>query len=754
VTPSRDPEALAAELTRRDAELAALDAIGRLAARSPDPAAFLDETARIVEERTGCAGAAVYVLDDAGRALVLVHQRGLPTEIAARVARAPVKAPAIFTTSQSDADVVPTSIYPEPFQVVFEATGIRTEARVPLVVGSRIVGVFAVGFRDPETSHAAVHLRFLRAVGALVAAVIESDRNLGDLRRRVAELTLLNDLAVASAQLNPVLLLDGALRRIADVLGCAMGAAFVREGESLENVALFGVRPEAAPAARSIPVGRGPCGDAVQRREVLAWSDPEELGGPFAENMRGEGIHGVVGVPLLTKEEPVGGLVLGRRTERPFAPEELRFLHALGSQLGVAVENARLYAAARRQVAHLEAVRALAHRVFMTPAGDADALLADGCRETARALDARAWAAYLVSPDGETLRYRAGQPWPGDTPPPVVPVDGDGLASEAVRRGLPAQSSDCSRDPRCALRETAITPLSLLAIPIASRDVARAVLFVADAPGRVFGAQEVALARAMSAALGVGLESAGLAVDLDRSHAALEQAQAQLVLRERLAALGALSAAVAHEVRNPLGVVFNSIGMLRRHRALDDEARTLVNIVGEEAERLNRIVTDLLGFARPPAASLRRAPLGPIVEEAVRAALAGKPVPVETSLELSPDLPAVAVDAGLIRQAVINVVQNAVQAMPRGGRLRVRTGTTGPFAEIEVTDSGPGIPTELRARIFEPFFTTRTSGTGLGLSIVKHVIEAHGGEVEAGAGAGGGARFALRLPLGTSPVVR
>jgi signal transduction histidine kinase len=173
----------------------------------------------------------------------------------------------------------------------------------------------------------------------------------------------------------------------------------------------------------------------------------------------------------------------------------------------------------------------------------------------------------------------------------------------------------------------------------------------------------------------------------------------------------------------------------------------LLDIVGEEADRLNRIVGDLLDFARPSTPQLRPEPLDRVVDEAVHAALAQNAPGIELRLEGAPGLPAVPLDARLVRQAVLNVAVNAVQAMPRGGLLTVRLRHEPRAAVVEVEDTGPGIPEEVRHRIFAPFFTTKASGTGLGLAVVKRILDGHGGEVAVRCRPGAGTVFSLRFPL-------
>ncbi len=239
--------------------------------------------------------------------------------------------------------------------------------------------------------------------------------------------------------------------------------------------------------------------------------------------------------------------------------------------------------------------------------------------------------------------------------------------------------------------------------------------------------------------------------ELRHSYAELRLVQNELVTKKQLAAVGELAAAIAHEVRNPLAVIVNAVAGLRRSAVRDEDRTMLLGIVDEEAARLNRLVTDLLRFARP--VSVKRSPVS-LLELANRsrssAMLDGHHIVVR--MDEDPELTTVWVDPSLFRLVFDNLVENACQAMKSGGTVQIlvrRGQLRGDAAvRIEIADSGQGMEQGVRERALDPFFTTRPSGTGLGLPIVHRIIEAHGGEIRLESEEGQGTTVTLLLPLG------
>ena len=241
---------------------------------------------------------------------------------------------------------------------------------------------------------------------------------------------------------------------------------------------------------------------------------------------------------------------------------------------------------------------------------------------------------------------------------------------------------------------------------------------------------------------------------------ALSESQRALLQSEKLAAIGRLAAGVAHEVRNPLGVIRASASMLEDGRGLDDDARQACRFIREEIDRLNGLITSLLAFARPTEPRLSPVALGSVIDRAVR--LAGPEVErraIALVRETPPALPDVQADPDLLAQVLLGLLLNAAEAVAERGRIVVRGSADGAAVTIEVADDGPGVAAGNVEQVFEPFFTTKASGTGLGLAMALRIAHAHGGALELvpgrGAGEGGtGACFRLRLPRqrGDAPI--
>ena len=209
---------------------------------------------------------------------------------------------------------------------------------------------------------------------------------------------------------------------------------------------------------------------------------------------------------------------------------------------------------------------------------------------------------------------------------------------------------------------------------------------------------------------------------------------------EQMAALGEMAAAVAHEIRNPLGSISGSIQMLDQSERLDGAERKLLKIARREIERLSSLVSDFLTFARPRPPGEGEAELGPIVAETVEAfrARLDENAP---DIRIQPGTFRARVDPDQFRQVLWNLLQNAAEAVDGTGRVEIELLSEGEWVVLEVRDDGPGVPPEVRQRIFDPFFTTKEKGSGLGLAIVSRIAEAHGGRVAYLPGQARGSRF-------------
>lgn len=662
---------------------------------------------------------------------------------------------------------------PRLFDLAREFTGGRV-AIAPLRVGGVPWGALIVASPTLTAGDVAA----FRLFAAHVAASLEAVDALDLLARRNRELAAVRELSAARGGDGPGSEAERQIRFLSTLWELGRAGSETRAVEPLvarvlerlsedlaidaaaihaledDRLVLAGPRfgdwdPVSEEEMRVLPLSVGELpGLAIRERRTVTERLPAvRLPGSLAVRL---GMPYTVTVPLLARDQVVGTLSVGRRGERSFAPEEVQLLEICAAQVAVALENAQLFEQKRQRVEQLRHLLEVGRAI--TASLDLEQILEAAAGALVRMIEAATAHVFLLDPERPVLRgaatsVAAHRDLIRNT---EVPLDGPSASARAIALRAPVAVPDTT-DPRAEVQRqitAALGERSILAVPLLVRDRPIGVVVIGDSRDqRRWSSGEVERTSLVAHQLAVAVANSRLYEDLRRSYAELARAQEELVKRERLAALGELSAVVAHEVRNPLGVIYNAMGPLRRLLRPEGDAKTLLDIVGEEAERLNRIVSDLLDFARPHEPVLEEVSLRELLDELLDR-MKGDPAARQVALavDLPPELPPLPLDAGMIRRAFLNLVQNAMQASPEGGTVRVSARADGDGVTVEIADRGPGVPEELREKIFQPFFTTRANGTGLGLAVVKRIVEEHRGRVEVTSPPGGGATVSVWLP--------
>ena len=229
----------------------------------------------------------------------------------------------------------------------------------------------------------------------------------------------------------------------------------------------------------------------------------------------------------------------------------------------------------------------------------------------------------------------------------------------------------------------------------------------------------------------------------------VEEIESELELSRRMAAIGRLTSGVGHEVKNPINAIVVHLELLKNKLGDNSTgAQRHLEIIDAEIHRLDRVVQTLVDFSRPVELQLREQDLRPVIADVLALAAEELSTHNVTLISRLPEKPLVAnVDADLLKQAMLNVIQNGAQAMPEGGRLEVILEESRKTALLRIADEGPGIPDDIRAKIFDLYFTTKTGGSGIGLAMTYRILQLHHGSVEVQSSEGRGTEFLLRIPL-------
>ncbi|HVQ28567.1 MAG TPA: GAF domain-containing protein [Vicinamibacteria bacterium] len=460
-------------------------------------------------------------------------------------------------------------------------------------------------------------------------------------------------------------------------------------------------------------------------------------------------------IPLRFEGQTRGVLNLAARPGERFGDDELRFLETLGYQICVAIERSRHLRAERQRNEEARAMAAINKAIggSLDPA----AVLAAVGRSAREILDADRVQVFLgADPAHLVVAHLSGLPHP-------ELVEGQSLdlvasGSTAQRWALEArtvlQVDDWARDQRA---NTALAQRWAIAagivLPLIARDRTLGLLILTRQTPRPWTAEQLDVAESLAAQASIALENARLYEESNHALEELRSAQDRLLQNQKMAMLGTFASGLAHEVRNPLNSIGLQLSILeRRVKRLDGdlgaELRELCAVIRSEISRLDGLVGDFLLFSRTNHLHHGAGSLDDIADEVLRLLrLEAEEASVVLTRAHSqgPRLPPVPLDAERMKQVVINLVRNALEAVGPTGHVTVETGLGEGRAFLRVRDDGPGLPPGVD--VFQLFVTTKPKGTGLGLSIAQQIVSDHGGSVTVDSEPGQGATFTISLPL-------
>jgi GAF domain-containing protein/CheY-like chemotaxis protein len=635
---------------------------------------------------------------------------------------------------------------------------------VPIVRKGDAIGVLRLTARGRRRwERSAVDLA--SAIAGQIALVAENARLYGEAQARAGDLAVLHEVGTT---LTSTLDLPTVLNAVVDAavrLGGADQCAVLELDPADQRLYVraqrgFGV---SSPIV-SLALGQGAAGTAAQTRAPFVAVDLEREPLPMADveaGGAGETLHAMaqrdarraaLAVPLVSEETVLGAISLFWRAPRVTDEREIRLLTGLAQQAAVAMAHARLHGASLRRAEELAALL----RAVRTILGglDTKTILESIVAEAAAIAGTPHVNLLLVERDTATLRLAAvaGNPVPPDFALPL----GESYSGQVATTGLPVFVADTPNDARNLLarqdREAGI--VTYLGLPVKIRDTVLGVLAFSTTAPRRYSADELAYLGSFADHAAIALDNGRLYEDAQRALSDLRAMQRRLVQGETLRALGELAGGAAHHLNNLLTVVVGRIQLMRR--SVEDErlARQL-EIVERAAKDGAEVVRRLQQFAgmrrtaEPRVVDLNQV-VGDVLEltrgrwqDAARPR--GSEIVLDTRLTPLPKIPG---DPTALREMLTNIVLNGIDAMPRGGRLIVETTVSGASAIIAVSDTGLGMPEDVRLRAHEPFFTTKgVKSTGLGLSVAFGIARRHGGELTIQSEVGQGTTVHVILPL-------
>jgi signal transduction histidine kinase/putative methionine-R-sulfoxide reductase with GAF domain/ActR/RegA family two-component response regulator len=729
--------------TRLD-EIRAFDNMARAISSMLDPDDILRYIMDQAQALFNAEAASVALLDESGTAVIfqMAVGAGAAGAIGQKVRLGQGIAGWVAQTGES-VRVADTRADKRWYSGVDKQSGFSTRNLMcaPMTLDERIVGVMEVINRRADTFDEN-DLRLLEAVSAQVGAALKNARLFRQTRRRAEELSILLETGQA---ITSSLDSQNVLREIA-----------VRAGRALKGDGCVIYLIDAGKAQLRPVVAQGPYSDQVLTAPVPL---SQGLSGWVARNgagriMNSAHLHpdafrvpgtpidpeSLISVPLQTKGETVGVMTVSRVGEGVFTDEDLHFLNNMATQASVAMVNAQLYEAARENAARLAALQEIAKAINASL--DLNAIIETVMAEIGRLAPRQEFTLALYDVDKGGLYQHQPLKDQAGLNERVI-----GWMHEALDMGVPLlkETGDAGRGTRAAY----------LVAPIIAENRRLGALLLADQHGEGFPIVERAVVAELANHLALAIQNARLYQERDKAYRDLAEAQQQLVMSEKLRALGQMASGIAHNFNNVLAVVLGRAQLALRRVDTDDGLRLDLDAIVRAARDGATIVRRLQEFTRlrPDEKSLQILDPNDVIAgiaEITRPRWKDQMDAEGRSVSLiceTADVPRIAGNPSELREVLTNLIFNALDAMPQGGNIFLRVGQEDQNVTISVEDTGIGMSEAVRSRVFEPFFTTKgPQNSGLGMSTSYGIIARHGGEIRVESEPNKGSRFTIVLP--------
>lgn len=600
-----------------------------------------------------------------------------------------------------------------------------------------------------------------KANGALllIEDISEQKKAGTELLRRNKELLALNIISTVTAQsLDLEECLKNALNRVLEIMEGDCGGIYLLDDRKLELSLAVKKNISSSLVKKSLKLGEGICGEIAKSGNPRLIREIKGVYKSFALEIKGKKLCSFMGVPLKSKNEVLGVLFVAFKKIKDFGQKELDLLTNIGNHIGIAVENVRLYKEAENWISQLDTIRKITNR--LNKISNVRTIASSIAEEIRKVIEFDNCRVFLLDESGQNLipvtfgseveEYR------GETEELLRMKLGEGITGWVAESGVGKVIDDVERHPKA--RHIPGTPFideSMVAVPMIYEEKVRGVITLSKLGLKQFNHSHLGLLNILANEAIGAVENAKLFEDLKRAYSKLKTTQDQLIQSEKLNALGEMAGGVAHDFNNVLGAILGR-AQLMQLSASDPKIKKGLSLIEQAAVDGAETVRRIQEFTRVRTdEAFVRVNINEIIKQSVEMTkhkwkdqAQEKGIVIEIKTDLGKLDPIVAGNPSELRETFTNIIFNAIDFMPKGGRIKISTKRKGNSVLLSFADTGVGMSEAVKRKVFDPFFTTKgPKGTGLGMSVAYGIIIRHGGKIYLESEEGKGTTFYIQIPI-------